>query len=147
MKTRASITSRRVGTWCLTLASICWLGSSPAALSDDDFWHVPYQSLGLSDEQAGKIDELETNWKHRYEALSPQLRSLRQELIRLLSDPRSDPLEVTVVQQKIARLKSQLENEAMLNYLGKRDVLDANQKKKLAGMLQRRLAERRNISG
>src|SRR5215468_6948245 len=117
MKTQVSMSSGKIGGWRLTLAAICWLALPPPVFSNDGFWHVPYESLGLTDEQAEKIDQLESNWKRRYEVLSPHLKSLRQQLIRLLADPRSDPLEVTVVQQKIARVKAELDNEAMINYL------------------------------
>src|SRR5262245_18767894 len=93
MKFKTSIPSRKAGALCLTLAAAFWLVPSPAALSYDELWHVPYQSLGLTEQQAEKIDQFESDWKRRYDQLSPQLKSLKQELLRLLADPRSDPLE------------------------------------------------------
>ncbi|HEY9869505.1 MAG TPA: hypothetical protein V6D08_10105 [Candidatus Obscuribacterales bacterium] len=125
----------------LSLSAAVFAGL-PQSLAAQDTIRVPYESLGLSPQQAQSIERLEADWQRQFAQLYPQLRQHQKDLVRLLADPRSDPLEVTAVQHKIASLKARLQLAATTNYLNKRKVLNDSQKTVLEGMLKRMLAER-----
>lgn len=103
---------------------------------------VDWNKLGLSSQQSQQVQVLEKQWNSKYAHIQPQIVAEQKELVALLGDPKSDPLEIMETQQSITRLREQLRNEATSNYLRKRAILTANQQHQLEGMLQQMVAER-----
>lgn len=80
--------------------------------------------------------------------LQPAIVEDQRRLTRLLSDPKSDPLEIMALQQAIARKKEQLRSVATANYLRKRQVLNEDQQRSLEDMIRQVLATRqRTLNG
>lgn len=110
--------------------------------ADADNWRDPYARMQLSNQQRQQISGYQQQWNAQYSTLSSQLRRQQEKLRTLLLNAESDPLEITLTQQKINSLKEQLGNQATLNVLRKRSVLNQEQRQQLRqemkGMLDNR---------
>lgn len=99
--------------------------------ADAGNWRDPYARMHLSNQQRQQITGYQHQWNAQYSTIKPQLRRQQEKLMTLLSDTRSDPLEITQTQQKISTLKEQLGNQATLNVLRKRRILNEEQRQQL----------------
>jgi hypothetical protein len=102
----------------------------------------PYDKLNLNPNQAERIQNLDQDWRSRYNDIGPRLKNAQNRLVELLSTPKSDPLEITSQQQRVNQLKEQLSEQATANYLRKRSLLNTDQQRQLEGLLKRMVAER-----
>ncbi len=114
----------------------------PSAASAAAKVPYPYDRLNLNGRQAERIEGLDSDWKYHYAELGPRLQATQKRLMVLLATPKSDPLEITGVQQSINQLKEQLSEQATANYLRKRSLLNQDQQRQLEGWLRRMVAQR-----
>jgi hypothetical protein len=128
----------------ITAVIIAVLG--PPAFAQECRQSVDWRSLNLSTQQSMQVQSLEQDWNTKYLHLQPQILDLQRRLVRLLGDPKSDPLEIMSIQQTIARLKEQLRNEATANYLRKRSLLNEQQQRQLEFQLQQLVADRQRTA-
>jgi Spy/CpxP family protein refolding chaperone len=103
---------------------------------------VDWNRLNLTGQQSEQIEALKQDWTLKYNHLQPQIVEQQQKLVKLLADPKADPLDIMATQQSIARMKEQLRNEATTNYLRKRAVLSEIQRRQLEANMQQLVAER-----
>ncbi len=124
-----------------SLASIV-IGANTAARADESQCGINWQRLNLNQQQTQQIQTLESQWNHDYMQIQPAIVDEQHKLARLLSDPRSDPLEIIALQQSIARKKELLRATATTNYLRKRQLLNEEQQHNLEDMIHQVVAER-----
>ena len=121
-------------------------GAGPA-LADESRCSINWARLNLSPEQTQQIQSLEQQWNKDYMDLQPVIIDDQHKLTRLLSDPKSDPVEIMALQQAIARKKEQLRSNATANYLRKRQLLNEAQQHGLEDMMRQAVADRQRASG
>lgn len=122
---------------------ICGLGAGQVVLADEAVQtSINWQRLQLNPQQAQTIQVLESQWNHDYLEIQPSIVGDQRKLAKLLSDPKSDPLEIMALQQSIARKREQLRSTATANYLRKRQVLNETQQQALQDMIRQAVAER-----
>lgn len=126
--------NNRISLWS-TVAFAVSLVVAQQLPAQADRWRDPYARMQLSDEQRQQISGFQRQWQTQYARLKPQLRRQQEKLVTLLSDGRSDPLEITQTQQRISSLQEQLTNQATFNVLQKRRVLKPHQRQQLRQML------------
>ena len=126
----------------LALAAGCTLPAS----ADELRMGINWQRLNLTPQQSQQIQCLEAQWNHDYMEIQPAIIEEQHKLTRLLSDPKSDPLEIMALQQSIARKKEQLRAAATANYLRKRQLLNDGQQHGLEDMIHQAVAERQRVS-
>ena len=97
---------------------------------------INWQRLNLTPSQCQQIQQLESQWNHDFMEIQPSIIEDQRKLTRLLSDPKSDPLEIMALQQSIARQKEHLRAAATANYLRKRQLLNDGQQHGLEDMIQ-----------
>lgn len=127
---------------------VCALGAiciQPAG-ADELRMGINWQRLNLSPQQSQQIQTLEAQWNHDYMEIQPAIIDEQHKLTRLLSDPKSDPLEIMALQQSIARKKEQLRAAATANYLRKRQLLTDGQQHGLEDMIHQAVAERQRAA-
>jgi Spy/CpxP family protein refolding chaperone len=129
-------------TYTLSMLLISLLLSAIPAQADERSCSVDWHKLSLSANQNQQIHSLEQDWNTKYMQLQPQIVDLQHKLVKLLADPKSDPVEIMTCQQSLSRLKEQLRNLATANYLRKRAILTNNQQHQLEFMLQQAIAEK-----
>lgn len=138
------ITNRRP--WLVAGAVAALLGGAMPAFAEDLKAAAPccvdWNKLGLSPQQSQQVQVLEKDWNSKYTHIQPRIVAEQKELVKLLGEPKSDPLEIMETQQQITRLREQLRNEATTNYLRKRALLTASQQHQLEGMLQQMVTDR-----
>jgi hypothetical protein len=128
----------------LAIASL-FLFSTPspiAAFTPTDRPICDWSKLGLNEDQAKQVQEIEGGWDQKYRELMPSLVDDQQKLSKLLEDHNSDPVEIMTAQTSVARKREQLNAIALATYLKKKSVLDDNQKHVLELMTKRAIAER-----
>lgn len=132
----------------IVCAAVALMSTNLSALAQEHPIHkcVEWKKLNLKPQQAQQINQLESEWHTKYATTAPKIADLQKKLERLLSNAKSDPLEIMSTQQTIARLKDQLRNEATTNYLRKRALLNETQQHQLEGMLQQMVVERQRGS-
>lgn len=108
---------------------------------------VNWQRLQLSPQQSQTIQSLEGQWNQEYMQIQPAIIEDQRKLSRLLSDPKSDPLEIMSLQQAIARKHEQLRATATTSYLKKRQVLTESQQHSLEDMMRQAVADRQRLMG
>jgi hypothetical protein len=140
--------NRRAGATLMAAVFTVCLTSSANAQPGPDSAHrcVDWKRLNLSTQQSQSITQLDDYWHAKYQHVQPQIMESQKKLERLLSDSKSDPLEIMATQQNIARLKEQLRNEATTNYLRKRAVLNEGQQHQLEAMLSQMVMERQHTT-
>ena len=121
--------------------TMLWV-SLPPVLAEETRQTVDWGRLNLSGQQAHQIQGLEQDWNNKYVRIQPQILDCQRQLVKILADPKSDPLEIMFCQQTIARSKEQLRNEATANYLRKRAVLNESQQRCLEYQLQQVVSDR-----
>lgn len=104
--------------------------------------HIDWTKLNLSPQQNQQIQALEAAWIKEYQELAPAIQEDQKRLAQLLADRQADPVEVMAVQQSIAQKKEKLHNEALKNFLKKKQILNDNQKQQLEFMLKQSIEER-----
>lgn len=104
--------------------------------------HIDWTKLNLSPQQSSQIQTLEAQWIKEYQELAPAIQEDQKRLAQLLADRQADPVEVMAVQQSIAQKKEKLHNEALKNFLKKKQILNDNQKQQLEFMLKQSIEER-----
>ncbi len=104
--------------------------------------HIDWTKLNLSPQQNQQIQTLEASWIKEYQELAPSIQEDQKRLAQLLADRQADPVEVMAVQQSIAQKKEKLHNEALKNFLKKKQILNDNQKQQLEFMLKQSIEER-----
>jgi hypothetical protein len=140
--------NRRAGATLVAAAFAVCFASSATAQQQPGPEHrcIDWKRLNLSTQQYQAIGQLDDSWHAKYQHTQPQIIENQRKLERLLSDSKSDPLEIMATQQNIARLKEQLRNEATTNYLRKRAVLNEGQQHQLEGMLSQMVMDRQRTS-
>ncbi len=129
----------------LLLVSACIIGGSQPSLADEDGCRIDWTHLELTPTQTQQIRTLEAQWNQEYMQVQPSVIDDQRRLSRLLSDPRSDPLEVMALQQSIARKKEHLRASATASYLRKRQVLNDGQRQALEDMIRQAVAQRQRV--
>ena len=129
----------------LALLGACMTGASLPAWAGDDGCRIDWAHLELTPEQSQQIHSLEAQWNQEYMQMQPSVIDEQKRLTRLLSDPRSDPLEVMTLQQSIARKKEHLRASATASYLRKRQVLNDGQRQVLEDMIRQAVAQRQRV--
>lgn len=140
--------------WCMTvnkrpalvLACALGLASGGQAFADELRMCINWQRLNLTPQQSQQIQVLEQQWSHDYMEIQPSIVEDQHKLTRLLSDPKSDPLEIMALQQAIARKREQLRAAATTSYLRKRQLLNENQQHGLEDMIHQAVAERQRAA-
>lgn len=112
------------------------------ARADEPHMSIDWRKLQLTPAQSQQIQGLEAQWTEEYMRVQPSIIEDQRKLQNLLSDPKSDSLEIMAVQQSLARKKEQLRSSATANYLRKRQVLDGEQQRSLEDMIRQTIAER-----
>jgi Spy/CpxP family protein refolding chaperone len=130
----------------LSLAFALGSAAGQAAVADELRMGINWQRLNLTPQQSQQIQALEAQWNHDYMELQPTIIEEQHRLTRLLSDPKSDPLEIMALQQSIARKKEQLRAAATANYLRKRQLLNDGQQHGLEDMIHQAVAERQRMN-
>lgn len=125
-----------------SLSLLVGINISPMAQADESHCNIDWQRLQLSSQQNQQIQMLEGQWNQAYLDIQPAIVEDQRRLTRLLSDPKSDALEIMTLQQGIARRKEQLRSVATANYLRKRQVLNDDQQRSLEDMIRQVLATR-----
>jgi|SRR5215470_3810122 len=113
--------------------------------ADDVHCAINWKRLGLTPQQSQHIQLLEAQWNSEYMGIQPGLVEDQRRLTRLLSDPKSDSLEIMALQQSIARKREQLRSAATANYLRKRQILSEGQQHALEDMIREAIAERQHV--
>jgi len=129
----------------LALLGACITGTSLPARAGEDSCKIDWTQLELSPAQSQQIHTLEAQWNQEYMQVQPSVIDEQKRLTRLLSDPRSDPLEVMTLQQSIARKKEHLRASATASYLRKRQVLNDGQRQALEDMIRQAVAQRQRV--
>lgn len=130
----------------LSLALAVGAASGSAAMADELRMGINWQRLNLTPQQSQQIQLLEAQWNHDYMEIQPAIIEEQHKLTRLLSDPKSDPLEIIALQQSIARKKEHLRAAATTNYLRKRQLLSDGQQHGLEDMIHQAVAERQRTA-
>src|SRR5271169_3361288 len=130
----------------ISIAFAVGASSCNAVLADELRMGINWQRLNLSPQQSQQIQVLEAQWSHDYMEIQPSIIEEQHKLTRLLSDPKSDPLEIMALQQSIARKKEQLRAAATANYLRKRQLLNDGQQHGLEDMIHQAVAERQRAN-
>ena len=120
--------------------------SCNAVFADELRMGINWQRLNLSPQQSQQIQVLEAQWNHDYMEIQPSIIEEQHQLTRLLSDPKSEPLEIIALQQSIARKKEHLRAAATTNYLRKRQLLNDGQQRGLEDMIHQAVAERQRAA-
>ncbi len=108
-------------------------GDGPRALSSAN-WTSMADALGLTDEQAAKIQELQKNMHERTQALRDQLRESMFALRQLRWQKNVDQATVEARIQEINNLRSQLYNEMQTTRQQMQSVLTQEQLAKMGSM-------------
>jgi Spy/CpxP family protein refolding chaperone len=95
--------------------------------------------LGLSPEQAQRMEDERLQVLARVEPLQLELRGRRRELFALLKGPEVRPAELDALLNEIARLQAAIEKVFVLHSLKMRDGFSAEQRRKFEGCLERGL--------
>ena len=127
------------------LLGACITGTSSPACAGEDGCKIDWTHLELNPSQSQQIGNLEAQWNQEYMQVQPSVIDEQKRLTRLLSDPRSDPLEVMTLQQSIARKKEHLRASATASYLRKRQVLNDGQRQALEDMIRQAVAQRQRV--
>lgn len=117
----------------------------PAA-ADEPNCSINWTKLNLSPQQSERIQSLDNKWNEFYVNLQSSIVNDQRKLTQLLSDPKSDPVEIMALQQSITRKREQLRSKATATYLRKRQLLNDQQQVELQNMVKRAIAERRRIN-
>ncbi len=130
----------------LALACVVGLCTGGQAGADELRMCINWQRLNLTPQQSQQIQVLEQQWNHDYMEIQPSIVEEQRKLTRLLSDPKSDPLEIMSLQQSIARKREQLRAAATTNYLRKRQLLNEDQQHGLECMIHQAVVERQRAT-
>lgn len=118
---------------------------APVAYGDETRCSIDWQRLQLTAEQNQQVQSLEAQWSQQYMEIQPSIIEDQRKLTRLLSDAKSDPVEIMALQQSLARKREQLRAAATTNYLKKRQILNGDQQRTLEDMIRQILAERQRM--
>lgn len=143
MRKQLSMKINNSAYWAYAL--VLGAGSWQPAGADELRAGINWQRLNLTPQQSQQIQALEAEWNHDYMQIQPAIIEEQRKLTRLLSDPKSDPLEIMALQQSIARKKEQLRAAATANYLHKRQLLNDGQQHGLEDMIHQAVAERQRL--
>lgn len=130
----------------LTVFLAVGVSAASPAMADELRMGINWQRLNLTPQQSQQIQALEAQWNHDYMEVQPSILEDQHKLTRLLSDPKSDPLEIMALQQAIARKKEQLRAAATANYLRKRQLLNEGQQHGLEDMIHQAVADRQRAA-
>ncbi len=107
---------------------------------------INWVNLNLTPGQNLKIQELDNQWSECYVNLQSSIVEDQRNLTGLLSDPKSDPVEIMSLQQSITRKQEQLRSKATATYLQKRQILNGEQQLVLQDMVRKAIAERQRLN-
>lgn len=146
MRKRLSMRIHESWLFIFRAASVWCLMFMPSAFADEVHCAVDWRRLQLSAEQNQQVQVLEAEWNQQYMEVQPSIVEEQRKLTRLLSDAKSDPLEIMSLQQSIARKREQLRAAATTNYLKKRQILNGAQQRTLEDMIRQIIAERQRMA-
>jgi Spy/CpxP family protein refolding chaperone len=119
--------------------------TAPEDVPAGKWWRKPeiQQRLGLTPEQARKLQEIYTAHRERISKLKPEIARLRDELRKLLSATQLDTKAIQTMIDELVRARSALERERLGFFLAVRQGLTAEQFGKLRATVGQALKQRR----
>jgi Spy/CpxP family protein refolding chaperone len=128
-----------IGGWAWHAFSGCLRTGRPQPGRDGEIWCPTHRELGLTGEQWRQIEPSLTEFYDQAQENRSRLQNLRDEILDLLAAPEPDMALVREKQEQILKGQRRMQELVLRRLLKEKEVLTAEQEKRLFSMLRRRM--------
>jgi Spy/CpxP family protein refolding chaperone len=108
--------------------------------SNDGVWCPLHRRLDVTDEQRRRLEPLQVEFRRRAQAVCREMNRRRSELIALIAAAEPDRQAIAAKQEEIRAGQRRMQQLVVEHLLAEKDVLTAEQQKKLFDLIRQRSA-------